>query len=185
MLLVTWPTSAHYSMAQSSYPPPLETKTLSSTSGNSSTPAPQGVILTLNKYEDYLCLTQSAKSASITFVAHTCNVSTCLTHATSLDPWILDFGSPDHLSGNKDFFSSLTITSSLLIITSTNGTQTIPKGISSTHPLSSLSLTSILYVLDSPFKLISISKVTHDLNCLITFFDSSITLDDQSTEEND
>ena len=42
-------------------------------------------------------------------------------------------------------------------------------------------LTSVLYVPDSPFNLISISKLTHDLNCLITFSDNSVTLQDRST----
>ena len=35
---------------------------------------------------------------------------------------------------------------------------------------------SIFYVPDSPFHLISISKLTRDLNCLITFSNNSITL---------
>ena len=37
----------------------------------------------------------------------------------------------------------------------------------------------ILYVPDSPFNLISISKLTRDLNCLITFSDHSVTLQDR------
>ena len=57
-----------------------------------------------------------------------------------------------------------------------NGSQTMAKGIGSTSPLPSIPLTSIIYVPDSLFNLISISKLTHDLNCLITFFDNSVTL---------
>ena len=41
-------------------------------------------------------------------------------------------------------------------------------------PLPSLPLASVLYVLDFPFNLISISKLIHDLNCLITFSHSSM-----------
>ena len=44
-----------------------------------------------------------------------------------------------------------------------------------------LPLTFVLYVLDSPFNLIYVSKLIHDLNCSITFSHSSITLQDQST----
>ena len=55
------------------------------------------------------------------------------------------------------------------MVTLANGSQTIAKGIGSSCPLPSLPLTFVLYVLDSPFNLISISKLTHDLNCLITF----------------
>ena len=54
------------------------------------------------------------------------------------------------------------------------------KGIGFTCPLPSLPFTSILYVLDSPFNLISISKLIHDLNCLITFSYSYVSLQDRS-----
>ena len=39
----------------------------------------------------------------------------------------------------------------------------------------------MLYVPDYPFILISINKLTHDLHCLITFSNNSVTLQDQST----
>ena len=81
----------------------------------------------------------------------------------------------------RTFFSSLTFTSPLPMITLANGSQTIAKGISSACPLPSLPLTSIIYVPDCPFNLISISKLTCDLNCLITFFNNSVTLQDWST----
>ena len=67
------------------------------------------------------------------------------------------------------------------MFTLANGSQTIAKGIDSACPLPSLPLTYVLYVSDSPFNLISINKLIRDLNCLIAFFDNSITLQDQST----
>ena len=138
----------------------------SSVSGSSSTP--QGVILTPNEYEEYLRLTQAAKSSSIAFVVQNDNVSTCLTHSSA--PWILDTRASDHISGNKDIFSSLTIPSPLPTITLANGSQTIAKGIGSICPLPSLPLTSVLYVPNFLFNLISISKLTRDLHCVLTFF---------------
>ena len=131
--------------------------------GSSST-SPR-VILTPNEYK-YFHLTQAARSASISFVAQTGNVSTCLSHSSG--PCILDFRVSDYLSNNKDIFSSLTFTSPLPMVTLANGSQTIVKGISSACPLPSLPLTSVDYVANSPFNLISISKLTRDLNCLIT-----------------
>ena len=113
------------------------------------------------------------------FVAQTGNASTWLSHSSGL--YILDFGASDHLSGNKNIFSSLTFTFPLPMITLANGSQTITKGIGSTCPLSSLPLTYVLYVTNSPFNLISISKLTCDLNCLIIFSDNFITLQDGST----
>ena len=119
-------------------------------------PSPsQGLNLMPGEYEEFLCLTHAAKSTFIASIAQTGNAYAYLAH--SLGPWILDSGASDHLSGNKDLFSSHIITSPLPMITLTNGTQTMAKGIGSACPLPSLALTVVLYVLDSPFNLISIS----------------------------
>ena len=148
----------------------------SSVSGSSSTP--QRVILTPSEYEEYLRLTQAAKCSSIASVAQTGNVSACLTHSSA--PWILDTGASDLITGNKDLFSSLTFSSPLPTITLANGSQTIAKGIGKVCPLPSLPLISVLYVPNFPFNLISISKLTRDLHCILTFSHNSITLQDWS-----
>ena len=150
---------------------------MSSVSGSSSTP--QGVILTPSEYEEYLRLTQAAKSSSIASVAQTGNVFACLTHSSK--PWILDTRASDHISGNKDLFSSVTFLSPLPTITLANGSQTIAEGIGSVCPLPSLHLTSLLYVPNFPFNLIYISKLTHDLHCVLTFSHNSVTLQDRRT----
>ena len=89
----------------------------------------------------------------------------------------------DHISGNKDLFSSLTFPSPLPTITLANGSQTIAEGIGSAFPLPSLPLISILYVLDFPFNLISISKLTRDLHCVLTISHNFVTLQDRSTRK--
>ncbi|RVW86922.1 Retrovirus-related Pol polyprotein from transposon TNT 1-94 [Vitis vinifera] len=119
--------------------------------------------------------------ASIASVAQPGNASACLTHTSSLGPWILDSGASDHLSGNKDLFSSITTTSDLPTVTLANGSQTVAKGIGLALPLPSLPLTSVLYTPECPFNLISISKITRTLNCSITFSDKFVTLQDRST----
>ena len=134
-----------------------------------------------DEYEEYLRLTQATKSSSIACVAQTGNVSICLTH--SFAPWIFDTGASNHISGNKNFFFSLTFPSSLPTITLANGSKTIAKGIGSACPLPSLPLTSVLYVLDFPFNLISISKLTCDLHCILTFSHNFVSLQDRSTGE--
>ncbi|RVW49108.1 Retrovirus-related Pol polyprotein from transposon TNT 1-94 [Vitis vinifera] len=60
-------------------------------------------------------------------VAQTGNASACLTHTSSLGPWILASGASDHISSNKDLFSSITTTSTLPTVTLANGSQTIAK----------------------------------------------------------
>ena len=105
-----------------------------------------------SEYEEYLLLTQAAKSFSIASIARTDNVSACLTHSSA--PWILDTRASDHISGNNGLFSSLTFPSPLPTITLRNGSQTIAK---------------------------SISKLTRDLHCVLTFSHNSVTLQDRST----
>ncbi|RVW58902.1 Retrovirus-related Pol polyprotein from transposon RE2 [Vitis vinifera] len=119
--------------------------------------------------------------APIAPVAQPGNASACLTHTSSLGPWILDSGASDHLSGNKDLFSSITTTSALPTVTLANGSQTVAKGIGLALPLPSLPLTSVLYTPECPFNLIFISKITRTLNCSITFSDKFVTLQDRST----
>ena len=116
-------------------------------------------------------------------VAQTGNASACLTHTSSLGPWILDSGASDHIYGNKDLFSCLTTTPTLPTVTLSNGSQTVAKGIGLTHPLPSLPLTSVLYTPECPFNLISISKSTCTLNCSIIFSDKFMTLQDRSTRK--
>ncbi|RVW21067.1 Retrovirus-related Pol polyprotein from transposon TNT 1-94 [Vitis vinifera] len=123
----------------------------------------------------------AATSAFVTFVAQTGNVSVCFTQSPSLGSWILDSGASDHISGNKHLFSFITTTSVLPTVTLANGSQTIAKGIDLAHPLPSLPLHSVLYAPECPFNLISISKITHTLNCFITFSDKSAILQDRST----
>ena len=136
---------------------------------------PSRVILTPNEYKEYIHHTQATKSAPIWSVVQTDNVSASLSHSSG--PWILDYGAT-----NKDLFSSLNITSPLPMITLANGSQTMAKGIDSASLLPSIPLTFVLYVPDSPFNLLSINKLTCDLNYLITFSDNSVTLQDQSTK---
>ena len=81
----------------------------------------------------------------------------------------------------KTFF--LLFSSPLPTITLANGSQTIAKGIGSICPLPSLLLTSVIYVPNFSFNLVSISKLTHDLHCVLTFSHNSITLQDRSTRK--
>ena len=143
---------------------------------NHGSSTPQGFILTPSQYEEYLCLTQVATFAplqslpKLVMSLHAFHIH--MDHGfLILEPLII-------FPVIRTFFL-LTFTSLLPMVTLANEPQTIAKGIHSTCPLS-LPL-SILYVPDSPFNLISISKLTLDLNCLFTFSNYSITLQDQNT----
>ena len=97
----------------------------------------QGIPPTDSEYDDYLRY-QVAKLASVASVAQIDNASSCLTHTSSLGPWIVDSGGSDHISGNKDLFSSLTTTPTLPTVTLVNGSHNVAKGIGLAHPLPSL-----------------------------------------------
>ncbi|RVX07474.1 Retrovirus-related Pol polyprotein from transposon RE1 [Vitis vinifera] len=103
--------------------------------------------------------------ASIASVAQPGNASACLTHTSSLGPWILDSGASDHLSGNKDLFSSITTTSDLPTVTLANGSQTVAKGIGLALPcLLYLSLLSFILLNDrSTGKTIGIGRESQGL----------------------
>ena len=162
------PRTAHVAQSSDAQPPSSSTS--------------QGISLTDSEYDDYLHY-QASKSASVAFVAQTGNAYACLTHTSSLGPWILDSGASDHISGNKDLFSSITTTSALPTVTLANGPQTMAKGFGFAHPFPSLPLHSVLYAPECPFNLISISKITRTLNCSITFSDKFVTLQDRSTRK--
>ena len=158
--------TAHVAQSSDSQPP----QTLSSSTS-------QGIPPTDSEYDVYL----RYQAAKLAYVAQTGNASACLTHTSSLGPWILDSSTSDHIFGNKDLFSSLTTTPTLPTVTLANGSQTVAKGIGLAHPLPSLPLTSVLYTPECPFNLISINKITRTLNCSIIFFDKFVTLQDRST----
>ncbi|RVX19459.1 hypothetical protein CK203_008629 [Vitis vinifera] len=78
--------------------------------------------------------------------------------------WILDSGASDHLSGNKDLFSSITTTSDLPTVTLANGSQTVAKGIGLALCLLYLSLLSFILLNDqSTGKTIGIGRESQGL----------------------
>ena len=100
------PCTAHVAQSSDSDSQPPQTPSFSTS---------QGISPTNSEYDDYLCH-QAAKSASVASVAQTSNACACLTHTSSLGPWIIDFGTSDHISGNKDILSSLKIFYLLLLL---------------------------------------------------------------------
>ncbi|XP_042393652.1 DNA-(apurinic or apyrimidinic site) endonuclease 2-like isoform X1 [Zingiber officinale] len=67
------------------------------------------------------------------------------------------------------------------MVTMANGSQTQSQSIDIVHPSSSLSIHNALYVSGAPFNLLSISQLTRSLDCIISFINTSVSLQDRST----
>jgi len=106
-------------------------------------------------------------SCSTAFVAHTGISCAGLTHSNSLGSWVLDSGATDHITGNKSLFSSLSTSSHLPSITMANDYKVSSHGIGTIHLFSFLPIDNVLYVPGSPFNLLSVSRLTSSLDCVI------------------
>ena len=113
-------------------------------------------------------------------VVHTGNFAG-VTNSTPPSSWVLDSGATDHITGNKSLFSTLSTSGHLPSITVADGSQTQSRGVGVVHPLPSLSIDNALYVPGSPFNLLSISRLTRSLKCVISFTEDSVFLQDRSS----
>lgn len=83
-------------------------------------------------------------------------------------------------------FSPLITSSYLPSIVSTNGSETQSQGIGAIdidQIISSLSITFVLYVPESPFDLIFISRSTRFHDCVVTFTNGKVNLQDQLSRQ--
>ena len=85
------------------------------------------------------------------------NQLACLTWFLTDDSWIFDSGALNHISGHKSLFSKLSSPSMFPLVTLTNGSHTEVKGIGETHPVPFISLSSVLFIPNCPYNLISVS----------------------------
>jgi len=94
---------------------------------------------------------------------------------------VLDSGATYHIVGNNFFFSSISTSGYLPSITITNGSRVSSHGVGTIHLLPSLSIDNVLYVPGSPFNLLSISRLTRSLDCVISFTKDFVCLQDRSS----
>lgn len=126
-----------------------------------------------NEYLQYQAIKQNGSSKAGKSFA-------CLTKSPPLGPWIIDSGASDHISGNKNHFTTFTPTSNSSNVTLANGSQTAIKGIGNVQ-LPSISLDHVLFAPACPYNLVSVSKLTKSLDCSITFVADSVIVQDRST----
>ena len=99
----------------------------------------------------------------------------------SQDPWVIDSGASDHISGNVSLFSSLSSPKFPHLITLANGDKVASKGVGQISVSASLNLESVLFVPNCPFNLISLSQLTKSLNCSVTFYADLFVIQEHGT----
>nr|XP_016463323.1 PREDICTED: uncharacterized protein LOC107786370 [Nicotiana tabacum] len=82
----------------------------------------------------------------------------------------MDSGATNHMTGNPNMFSSFRSHKAPSPITVVDGSTCSSVGSDIIKPTSSITLSSILCLPNLAFNLISVSKITKDLNCCVAFF---------------
>ena len=97
------------------------------------------------------------------------------------DPWVIDSGATDHMIGTSGLLSDLEQSSSFPNVTLADGSATTVSGLGTANLSPNLSLFFALYILDFPFNLLSISKLTKILNRAAIFLSTHCIFQDLKT----
>jgi hypothetical protein len=95
--------------------------------------------------------------------------------------WIIDSGSTDHMTHESTNFSSYNTHPSKRCVKTANGSSSAVSGVGSLPLTSSISLSTVLHVPHLSGKLLSISQITKELKCSVTFFDTHCVFQDLLT----
>ena len=98
--------------------------------------------------------------------------------------WIIDTGATDHMCSNKALFLSMTKLSQPHLIGLPNGSDTSVSFIGKVQIHTSIILDNVLYVPDFKYNLVSITKLTSQLNTFVIFTDENCLLQDPSLKNN-
>ena len=120
----------------------------------------------------------SIGSGSTATLAHHGTSTACL---ATQDPWVIDSSATNHMTGTSGLLSDLEHSSSLPNVTLVDGSATIVSGLGTVNLNPNLSLSSVLYIHDFPFNLLSISKLTKILNCAAIFLSTHYIFQDLKT----
>ena len=97
------------------------------------------------------------------------------------NPWILDSGATDHLTGSSEHFVSYIPCAGNETIRIADGSLAPVAGKGKISPCAGLSLHNVLHVPKLSYNLLSISKITHELNCKAIFLPDSVSFQDLSS----
>ncbi|KAG2689059.1 hypothetical protein I3760_09G123000, partial [Carya illinoinensis] len=86
-----------------------------------------------------------------------------------LSPWIIDSGASDHMTGDEKLFSTYNPCYKNLTVRIADGSLSKVAGTGSVRVSENITLDSVLLVPKLNCNLLSISKLTRDLNCVTKF----------------
>ena len=98
-------------------------------------------------------------STSITTLAESGKSNTCFLSSPST--WVIDSGATDYIIGNSSLFTTFQSHPSTSIVTLAGGSTSCVLGSKTIHPTFSITLTSVMSLLQFSFTLIFVSKLTH------------------------
>jgi hypothetical protein len=113
--------------------------------------------------------TTASTSTTSSHFAHSGIQAGAFTASSSL-PWIIDSGATDHMTGCSSFFDSYSPCSGKDKVRVADGSLSSISGKGSINYSPTLSLSSVLHVPSFSTNLLSVSSLTHSLNCSVTFF---------------
>ncbi|KAL0453801.1 UNVERIFIED_CONTAM: Retrovirus-related Pol polyprotein from transposon RE2 [Sesamum latifolium] len=96
--------------------------------------------------------------------------------------WLLDSGATTHITANKSYFTSLSM-SALSPVRLVDDTRSPVSGSGIVHPSKDLTLDNVFFALHFFVSLMSISQLHKSLNCLVTFFPSYCVFQDLQTKK--
>ena len=108
-------------------------------------------------------------STLITAIYELANLNKCLVSSSSSE-WVIDSGATYHMTSNSSLFSTFQSQPSPSTATLADGSNAFVLRSSTIVPTQSIPLTSVLSLPNFSFNLMSISKLTRELNCYISFF---------------
>lgn len=134
----------------------------------------------LELYGRTLHLMDSGPTPSTSYMSTLDNAATAfyVSSHTIDSPWVIDFGASNHMTDKSNLFQTYNLLFGRDKVRLANGSFSTIAG-QGTLPLPlGLTLSNVLQVSKLPINLLSISSITHSLNCSVTFFPSSYVFQD-------
>lgn len=142
----------------------------------------KSVLISTDDFVKFSQFQESLKSSpSINVIADSGKSNACLISSSS--KWVINSGATDHMTGNSHLFSAFQSNSSTLTVTLADGSTSRIRGSGTINPTPSLPLSSVLHLPNLSFNLVSVSQLTKNLNCSVSFFPDHCLFQDLTTKK--